>query len=90
MHEAFIYYIIINESFPPCVELTLSALHKELKTLTKPISFGVSLGIPQEQLEIIQQDNRFGTIAYSIFMPCDIVHYNACLICIIKTIYCRH
>ncbi len=43
-------------------ELTLSALNKELKTLTKPIPFGVSLGVPQERLEIIQQDNRFGEL----------------------------
>ncbi len=46
----------------PSSELTLSALDKELKTLTKPIPFGVSLGIPQERLEIIQQDNRFGEL----------------------------
>ncbi|XP_064399925.1 NACHT, LRR and PYD domains-containing protein 3-like isoform X2 [Halichondria panicea] len=46
-------------SVPP--ELTLSVLDKELKTLTKPIKFGVSLGIPQHILEVIQQDNRFNT-----------------------------
>ncbi len=48
----------------PSSELTLSALDKELKTLTKPIPFGVSLGVPQERLEIIQQDNRFGKFNY--------------------------
>ncbi|XP_064399809.1 uncharacterized protein LOC135346186 [Halichondria panicea] len=45
---------------PP--ELTLNVLDKELKTLTKPIQFGVSLRIiPQHRLEVIQQDNRNDT-----------------------------
>ncbi len=50
----------------PSSELTLSALDKELKTLTKPIPFGVSLGVPQERLEIIQQDNKFGKLQLAI------------------------
>ncbi|XP_064399812.1 protein NLRC3-like isoform X2 [Halichondria panicea] len=54
---------------PPCLtevitvppELTLSVLDKELKTLTKPIRFGVSLDIAQHKLEIIEQDHRNDT-----------------------------
>ena len=40
--------------------ITLHSLTNELKTLTRPIPFGINLGIPQHQLEIIQQDHRLG------------------------------
>ena len=40
-------------------KLTLHVLMKELKRLTKPIKFGISLDIPQDQLEIIEQDHPF-------------------------------
>ena len=41
-------------------KLTLHVLMEELKRLTKPIKFGISLDIPQEQLEVIEQDHRHG------------------------------
>ena len=41
-------------------KLTVHVLMKELKRLTKPIKFGISLDIPQEQLEVIEQDHRHG------------------------------
>ncbi len=43
-------------------ELTVNNLKNELKTLTKPKPFGISLRIPPEKLEIIEQDNKFGKI----------------------------
>ncbi|XP_064399800.1 NACHT, LRR and PYD domains-containing protein 3-like isoform X2 [Halichondria panicea] len=48
-----------EETVPP--ELTINILDKELKTLTKPIQFGVNLDIPQYRLEVIQQDHPFDT-----------------------------
>ena len=56
------YYLITLN--PPLYldipELTLRVLDKELKTLTKPIQFGIKLGIPQYRIEIIQQDHCYG------------------------------
>ena len=41
-------------------ELNLTNLDKELKTLTRPVEFGIALGIPQHELEIIERDNPLG------------------------------
>ena len=40
--------------------ITLRDLTMELKQLTRPIQFGIKLGIPQYQIEIIEQDHRNG------------------------------
>ncbi len=66
----------------PSSELTLSALNKELKTLTKPIPFGVSLGVPQERLEIIHQDNRFGELQlFCLCLSSNDLSVYACILC---------
>ena len=44
----------------PIYELTLHILDEELRDLTKPIQFGVKLGIPQREIEVIQANSPNG------------------------------
>ena len=46
----------------PTYELTLHTLDEELRDLTKPIQFGVKLGIPQREIEVIQANNPNGKL----------------------------
>ena len=41
-------------------ELNLTNLSRELSTLTRPVEFGIALGIPQHELDIIKRNNPQG------------------------------
>ena len=54
-------------------ELNLTNLTKELKTLTKPVEFGIALGIPQHVLETIEADKPHSECMYCINLASDTV-----------------
>ncbi len=41
-------------------EVNVRALMLELKTLTNPVSFGIGLGFPDHEMELLKKDNPLG------------------------------
>ena len=52
-------------------ELNLTNLSKELELLTRPVEFGIALGIPQHVLETIEADKPHGECIKSVWYICE-------------------